>query len=289
MRTVNAPFDNIDKLRNSLIQHGPSSNRVYLMKLDPADHPAIVDDLIQLARQNRYGKIFAKVPSWTEEEFRSRAFLREAAVPNYYKGEADALFMSYFTNDDRGRLSDEQRHRIADILAIAQEKASTATENNKDLPFAIRKLGRDDVSDLTRIYGIVFESYPFPIFEREYIIRTMEEDSIAYYGAFDANGRLVAASSAEMDKANSNAEMTDFATIPAARGHGIALHLLRCMEEDMAPRGIHTLYTIARAVSTGMNVTFAKSGYTFSGTLINNTNIAGTIESMNVWYKLRTV
>jgi beta-lysine N6-acetyltransferase len=34
-----------------------------------------------------------------------------------------------------------------------------------------------------------------------------------------------------------------------------------------------------------MNVTFSRAGYTFTGTLINNTNIGGSIESMNVWYK----
>jgi hypothetical protein len=45
------------------------------------------------------------------------------------------------------------------------------------------------------------------------------------------------------------------------------------------------MFTIARARSTGMNVTFAKNGYSFAGTLINNTNISGRIESMNVWYK----
>lgn len=32
-------------------------------------------------------------------------------------------------------------------------------------------------------------------------------------------------------------------------------------------------------------VTFARNGYTFSGTLLNNTDISGSIESMNVWYK----
>jgi hypothetical protein len=45
-------------------------------------------------------------------------------------------------------------------------------------------------------------------------------------------------------------------------------------------------YTIARSYSAGMNITFAKQDYKYTGTLINNTNIFGKIESMNVWYKL---
>ncbi len=54
----------------------------------------------------------------------------------------------------------------------------------------------------------------------------------------------------------------------------------------MKKRGIKTSYSIARAVSYGMNITFAKHGYIYSGTLVNNTNIAGSIESMNVWHKI---
>jgi len=53
----------------------------------------------------------------------------------------------------------------------------------------------------------------------------------------------------------------------------------------MKNKGIKTAYTIARAMSAGMNVTFSKTGYRFGGRLKNNTNISGNIESMNVWYK----
>jgi hypothetical protein len=34
-----------------------------------------------------------------------------------------------------------------------------------------------------------------------------------------------------------------------------------------------------------MNKTFGKMGYTYSGTLTNNSNISGHIESMSVWHK----
>jgi hypothetical protein len=61
--------------------------------------------------------------------------------------------------------------------------------------------------------------------------------------------------------------------------------LLASLEDELRERGILTAYTIARAISPGMNITFAKAGYTYGGRLHNNTHIAGTIESMNVWYK----
>lgn len=53
----------------------------------------------------------------------------------------------------------------------------------------------------------------------------------------------------------------------------------------MADEGIKTAYTIARSTSFGMNKTFARQGFDFGGTLVNNTLIGDTIESMNVWYK----
>ena len=69
--------------------------------------------------------------------------------------------------------------------------------------------------------------------------------------------------------------MTDFATHPSHRSQGLASFLLYEMEQEMTKRGIKTAYTIARSVSYGMNITFAKHAYTLAGTLINNTNISG--------------
>ena len=79
--------------------------------------------------------------------------------------------------------------------------------------------------------------------------------------------------------------MTDFATFADYRGNDFALILLSFMEEKMQKEGMKTSYTIARAKSYGMNLTFAKRNYNFAGLLINNTNISGSIENMNVLYK----
>jgi hypothetical protein len=46
-----------------------------------------------------------------------------------------------------------------------------------------------------------------------------------------------------------------------------------------------TGYTSARSLSFGMNITFCRRGYSYAGTLVNNTCISGDIESMNVYYK----
>jgi putative beta-lysine N-acetyltransferase len=108
--------------------------------------------------------------------------------------------------------------------------------------------------------------------------------NVSYFGIW-AKGSLIALASAEIDRRNENAEMTDFATRPDCRGRGLANYLLAQAETAAEQLGVKTAYTIARAYSPGMNITFARNGYTFSGTLTHNTQISGKLESMNVWYK----
>jgi hypothetical protein len=49
--------DTLEKIGNSQIQHGPDNDRIYLIKLDPADLPDIADQLDALATERGYTKI----------------------------------------------------------------------------------------------------------------------------------------------------------------------------------------------------------------------------------------
>ncbi|MBN2008239.1 putative beta-lysine N-acetyltransferase [candidate division KSB1 bacterium] len=276
-------YDKIERLHNSIIQHGKNNDRIYLMKLARDGHPEVLNDIEKLARQNKYTKIFAKVPQWARSEFQKRNYVKEAYIPHFYNGDVSVYFMSRFLDKDRAELSDEQQQLINKNINIAKNKKSTRKPVKFNLPFELRPLNERDIPQLISVYKHVFRSYPFPIFETDYLRKTMHEN-IIYFGAFDGY-KLVAASSAEMDMKTGNAEMTDFATLPNYRGNGLALHLLKKMEEEMRARSFKTVFTIARSYSAGMNVTFAKKNYVYGGTLINNTNIAGDIECMNVWYK----
>jgi putative beta-lysine N-acetyltransferase len=141
----------------------------------------------------------------------------------------------------------------------------------------------EDASLMAELYRQVFATYPFPIHDETYLRQTMETNVI-YFGIWEEDG-LIALASAEIDRSGKNAEMTDFATRPDCRGRGLANYLLAQAEAAAEKLGIKTAYTIARAYSAGMNITFARNGYTFSGTLTHNTQISGKLESMNVWYK----
>jgi putative beta-lysine N-acetyltransferase len=273
--------DNIERLGSSLIQHGPDNNRIYLMKLDSDDSVhGIIEKLDKLAAQKGYTKIFAKVPEGYTSVFVSAGYLREGIIPYFYNGNAAAVFMGKFIDPMRGITP--RRDEIEKIIAQSQFKSGSKL---RPMPagYTLRPATEEDAAELAAVYRNIFASYPFPIHDPAFLVETMRSH-VCYFVA-EKEGRIVAAASGEMDRDNRNAEMTDFATLPGHLGNGLSAHLLRHMEPEMAKRGISTLYTIARAISPGMNITFAKCGYAFGGTLINNTQISGSIECMNLWHK----
>ncbi len=277
--------DKFEKIgKKSFIQHGDHNKRIYLIKLDPQDVGVIISQLNTLARDQSYTKIFCKVPAWAAPLFNADGFIMEAFIPRFFCGKESVCFMSKFLNSDRLLgMEVDQLNAFSSLLLAYKSKQleATAVAHRKESPVA--QLREEQAEEIASLYGQVFKSYPFPITDPDYIRQTMQKN-IRYYGV-EEKGKLIALSSAEMDAESKNVEMTDFATLPAARGKKLALKLLYHMEMEMKDAGMITLYTIARLNSLPMNKTFLNSGYRFSGTLINNTNIAGNIESMNVLYK----
>lgn len=264
----------------SLIQHGDFNKRIYLMRPGencPDDMP---ERLVHMAREHGYTKIFAKVPYSMAEMFIARSFAVEAAIPGFYNGNETGVFLGYWLDSDR--FCESEANTYEDSIKLALDKGKDLCGKNSK-SFQFRLCNGDDVFEMAELYRVVFDSYPFPIFDPAYLSRTMNEN-VDYFCA-ETDGRIVALSSAERDDSAANAEMTDFATHPDWRGKGLAACLLERMEAILVQKKIHTAYTIARASSPGMNITFSRMGYTFAGRLRNNTNIAGGIESMNVWYR----
>ncbi|MFT5699867.1 MAG: putative beta-lysine N-acetyltransferase [Desulforhopalus sp.] len=274
--------DHIESFGQSLIQHGPANDRVYLMKLDRADLPDIIDHIHELALRCGYSKIFAKVPAYAKAQFKQGGYRLEAAIPNFYNGKEDGLFMARYYDSER--MIDSDFKRVLTVIEKAQEEAAPSPQQ-KEIRQGLecRVATPLDCPQMSELYRQVFESYPFPIYDPEYLRQTMAEN-VVYAGIWQ-DEKLLALSSAEVDKKMANAEMTDFATHPDCRGFGFANVLLHMLEDLVAKTGIKTCYTIARATSFGMNITFARNSYTFAGTLINNTQISGSLESMNIWHK----
>ncbi len=275
--------DKIEKFYSSVIHHGKDNNRVYLIKLDKSRLTETVDYIESLACKEYYTKIITKVPKALKTEFENRKFIGEAFIENFFKGEEDCIFFAKYLFKNEKREILKNKEEIDRIIAICKAK-----EPVKDIflpkEYNFKILEKKDIPLITRLYKRVFKTYPFPVFSDNYILSTMK-DNVIYFG-IKKQGQIVAISSAETDKENLNAEMTDFATHPEHRGLNLSLFLLKKMEKYLKSIDFKTAYTIAKSISYGMNITFAKNNYVFGGTLINNTNISGDIESMNVWYKI---
>jgi len=275
--------DRIETIGNSLIQHGPHNDRIYLMSLAHEDLPELLPRLDELSQEEGYTKIFAKVPAAACEPFLLEGYEQEAAIPEFYRGEEDAVFLGKYLCETRR--AETQPALVESVIGAALEKAGVLSMEPvlpEDIVCRVATPG--DVVEMAGLYREVFPTYPFPIHDPGYLEQTMQ-DNVVYFGAWHEHGELLALSSAEIDQSGSNVEMTDFATRPEFRGQGFATCLLTEMESAMAECEMRMAYTIARAYSYGMNITFAKLGYAFGGTLTRNTQIAGDLESMNVWYK----
>lgn len=274
-------MDTIETIEGALVQHGPHNDRVYLMRLNDADPRRMAAILEGLAHEKAYGKIFAKIPAPAWPAFRSAGYLKEAEVPGFYNGRITGCFVARFMTAARRHIPPEIK-RLERIGPHGGESADSIHRPGRPRR-TVTACGPRDAEALSLIYRRIFATYPFPIHRPVHLRHMMKEG--ARYFAVRIEGRIAAAAAAEMARSEQVAEMTDFATLPRHRGRGLAGSLLRHMEKTVRPLDIRTAFTIARAASPGMNAVFRKNGYRYAGLLRNNTQIAGRLESMTVWYK----
>ena len=274
--------DKIETIGNSIIHHGKFNDRIYLLKLAHDEAALIIPKLDKLAEENGYTKIFAKIHSDALPDFILNGYVVEAFVPEFYGGNADCIMVAKFLDDERSHIPKEKVERFSNLLTSFSHSEDMAGMELEKYRHAV--LNHGDIEPITEVFKRVFETYPFPVHDADYISETMNDNGSKYFGIWEGDD-LMGISTAEIDLVNKNAEMTDFAVLPEFRGKGLALKLLHFMENEMKTTGIKTVYTIARLGELGMNKTFLKAGYKYTGTLVKNTNIGGSIESMNIYYK----
>jgi len=275
------PQDVIQKLNRSTIQHGLYNRRIYLMKLHPDDLPQIIPRMDALAQAQGYGKILAKIPGRHAALLTRVGYNLEGAIPKYFMNQDEAFFMSKYLSVRRKKALDSEY--IREILSLTARRRHKPPKKLMGHQRSFQHCRPEDAREMSELFQAVFETYPFPVFDPGYLIESMRRQN--HYFCIRRKGRMIAIAASEIDTQNRSAEMTDFATLSKHRGQGLAGYLLMEMEQAMAREGMQTLFSIARALSPAINITFGDAGYTFGGTLINNTNISGRIESMNIWYK----
>ncbi|MBL8743286.1 MAG: putative beta-lysine N-acetyltransferase [Myxococcales bacterium] len=234
-----------------------------------------------LAEANGFDKIICMATHGDWQTFLRFGYVLEAVVKYFHSGE-DAFVVSKFRSQER--LSSP--NLMEEILLIERLMAAPAGSSRaRPLPpgHVLRAADRRDIPSLIRLYDEIFESYPSPLLHESYLQTVFEEDTL--FAVCCVDEKIVAAASAELHHDDRAAELTDCATRPEARGLGLMTHILRHLEGELARREYVCAYTMARARSYGMNNVFWHLGYEFMGRLVNNCDIFGAYEDMNIWVR----
>jgi len=271
--------DTIHPVGKSCLHHGYLNNRIYLMKFHPDDTELLIKHIIGLRTTYGYTKLVLKIPKSCENLFACCHGTQEACIPNFYPDNDDALFISRFYDPCRSR--DAASDTIHTILQVCNEKIHRTTCESEQI--LARPATPCDIHLMAALYHHNFSTYPFPIHDPGYLLESMNHGISFFVG--EINGDIVALGSCEVDSYASAVEMSDLVVDPGNRGFGLSKAILHSMENQMKEKRVKTSYTICRAESAPVNLLFAGAGYTYGGTLVQNTNICGKIESMNIWYK----
>ena len=247
----------------------------YAGKLEDAVHEAE-----RTAKEQQCEKLIFRGRVENYSDLLAMGFQCEAVIDGYFRGSNQYFFCKYF--------SDERRinpHWISEDRIIT---SVVAIERNPDVimppsEYQLLKITEQDAEKLAALYREVFQIYPTPLHDPAYIKKTIQEGTIYY--AFRNNDDLVSAASAEVNLFYKNAELTDCATLPSHRKHGLMKILLEKLEKDLKSQGVFCAYSIARALSFGMNAVLHQLGYSYRGRLLNNCYIFDKLENMNVWVK----
>lgn len=259
--------------------------------LDPFNKRIRVDDyrgntklLIErseeLAAKQKAEKLIVKVRSENFLDFLERGFQPEAVVDRYFLG-SDAHFFSKFYTAERKQndhwvTEDGMIHSIYQLDTSVQ-KAYPPKE------YELKKVDENCAVELAALYRQVFQIYPTPLHDSEYIKKTIKDGTVYY--AFFHQGKIVSAASAEVHSFYKNAELTDCATLTEHRKYGLMKIILQELEVELKRKGIFCAYSIARSLSFGMNAVLFQLGYSYRGRLMNNCYIYDKLENMNMWVK----
>lgn len=259
------------------------NQRIRVLDFSGNNVDGLIDHIRWLAEKNKFDKIICMASKDTWQNFLYHGYVLEAYLKYYLKGK-DAFVVSKFRSQER-LTSNYLAKEILLIEEVLKRKPKPRVMQKK-LPkdHSVRLATFDDIPELIELYKQIFKTYPSPLIYRDYLESVLLRESL-FAVCVDEHNDIIAAASADLNKANLAAELTDCATSPAARGKGIMTAILAFLEDELRYRKYRCSYTMARARSYGMNCVFYDMNYEFVGRLVNNCDIYGAFEDMNIWVK----
>jgi putative beta-lysine N-acetyltransferase len=265
---------------NARIKFDTFNQRIKIVSFK-GDLENLVDQLIAYSKKGTIGKIFSIIPKEDITIFKDQGFIIEAKVDQFLKGQPGYLLSKFLIPERKMSMSLPEEE---EVLIKSREYISEEYTDPTYKKYTIRAAAKEDADELAELYDGVFETYPSPMNDSNYIQYAMDNNVFFKVAVYE--NKIVSAASADVDPINLNSEMTDCATIKSHRGHGLMGHLIFELEKELKARKYKVLYSTARAISTGMNIVFAKHDYAYGGRLINHCHICGQFENMNIWVKV---
>lgn len=234
--------------------------------------------LLADAEAGGFTKVVVYARDGDADDWKELGFVNEGTIRGFFADRADATIWSRFLDDERAvHPRSEEHDQHVEIARSCESSPPVLAEE-----FTCEIGSEEDAETIASLMEGIFTEYPDAI-SPEWVTEAIREGTRHFRVVRDSSGEIIASASAEIDKENRSAELTDCATRPAARGKGLMRYILTELQNDMIERGITDLYTLARSDELSMNCAFSKLGWTYEGRLVNNCRMPNGWESMNIW------
>ncbi len=265
------------------VQYDPYNRRLKFFDLTP-DNARNSMAIASTFENDRPIDLYSKVIVYArpgQDAFQDLGMRKEAVIRGYFRNGDNAELWAKYLDEERAVEQDRETNEKACEIALGKEPVEPSLPPGyTSAPATV-----EHAEEIAALMSDTLTDYPTPI-TVDAIRRIIKERTSAFRIVRNEKGEVVASASGEMHHTRRSAEMTDCSTRPDQRGKGLMSWILKALENDLRGQfGITDLYTIARAVEVGMNCSFAKLGYEYTGRLINNCRMPEGWESMNVWCK----
>lgn len=259
------------------------NQRIKVVSYEGPNFEGLVLQIRWLSEINGFDKIICMASHDDWLEFLKHGYVLEAVLKHVRRGQ-DAFAISKFRSQER-----LVSHCLMEEILLL-EKIMHPDEGRRDAPLRpvpdgmkLRLARQADIPQLIALYQSIFETYPSPLVHQSYLETVFQKETL--FAVCARGDRIVAAASAELYPEQLTAELTDCATHPEVRGLGLMSQILLYLESTLRQRGYLSAYTMARGRSFGMNNVFYRLQYEFMGRMVNNCDIFGSYEDMNIWVK----
>ncbi len=263
------------------VKYEPFSKRMKVYQFpDKPETSRFINELKELGEKNSCNKIMLYIKDSEKKRINEKSFDKEGLIKGFFNGETAYIYTLFLNSNKKNSTLLKEEEKIFDIAKDYKKHEGEAFVSKE---YYTRLASKADAHKMSSFYEGIFETYPTPINDPEFIQECMDND--VYFTVIEHNGEIVSACSAEIMNEFKAAEIADCGTLVEHQGNNLLSYQFTYLEKFMKAKGIKTLFSYSRSLSIGMNLVNKKQGFTYGGRLKQNSNICGKIENMNVWYK----